>query len=1003
MRKHVKKIACALAMTFLVSAMSPLARTAYADNRKEFTYAEQISGAKVTTLQMKKGEKVDLKFKGVSDYKNYTLNWTSSNEKVAVVDGNGLITALSDGIATITLKVGDGSKYKSTGVIVTVGNVSTPTPAPGTSTTNQAIKIGTALNNTPYYYAIGLNQTVDLNAYAGIELPAASYIYSWSSTNTAVATVDANGKVTPKANGITVIMLTLTNRNNGTSMNAMPVAVQVGQVTGTATDTTPVPTATPTPTVKPNATPVPSTNYVPYTVVVDSDHSVTLKFSKKVSFKAEDVELYQLLEMGSDDVEIKINVSEAELNSTATEMTVVSEEFFTPGSSYLIKVGPADNGKSFDVNFSEPDRMEMVYSCMDKEWTAYAYDDEIGLDVPVQLTYTLYDGSIDVTESYKDEGYVSIDLIAPEDSEYVNLDGENLYFYASNVTAIVRGTYVYTDEDGNDKEITDDVNVTSKKMAAYNVTGIEEWTIIDESDTTLKAIDWENPVHKAIAGGENYKVVALLKDSYGYYYSTDPRGVDESKNIYAIDDPDTLFVYQGYTYEFNATNTDKFIIGEDGELYPYETTSRAVAYVTLYNDDKWNSGKKDLGAFQMEFMAESKLASIKIEETSVSLITNAANNEERFCQVDIPILLFDQYNSEWKGEADLEISCTVSDISKALDDVESVAPAYIKQGLNDGEYYLHVDAQNIKALSSRTSISLTVTETETKKKDSVTISLKNPTTTSEGKINVNSWSVGMKEDTITFGDGDLNEKNAQAAVEVYQVSKNGMKVGLHQNGLKDEYDNTTKIIIQESKIQSFTYKNCKPGEIYVLIEGPDNTVVEKADSANDLGVWQDSTTGEIFVNVTSLDTGDNTLSYLEEGKYTVTVTRITKVSGTRVTKYDKETSFQVVDNTKDVSVRNIKATETSLTVNGEDDLEGIRDIIAELFVFNLGNEVWKDMTPDMITAVKYTTTTSNNYVRITSIDFAVPADGKSTDADTIVYKKTVKKINKTIRTGVYDD
>lgn len=1001
MRKHVKQIACALMMSFLVSSMAPVSQTAYADTRKEFTYAEQVSGAKVTSLNMIKGEKVDLKFKGVPDYKSYTLKWSSSNTAVAVVDSSGVITAVGNGIATITLKIGDGTKYTSTGVIVTVG--ATPTQSAAAQ-----IRIGTALNNTQYYYSIGLKQSLDLNAYAGMELPASSYIYNWTSTNTAVATIDANGKVIPKSSGITVIQLTLTNRNNGKSMSAVPVAIQVGTTTtvGTVPTATPTPTKAPTvtatPTPNPNATPAPSTSYVPYSVMVSSDHSVTLQFTKKVSFDVDDVKLYQVLSMGNDSVEVRVDVAEATLNSTATEMVVEAEDFFNSGDKYMIKVGPADNGKSFSVNFGEPDRMELAYSCMGKEWTAYAYDDEVGLDVPVLLTYRLYDGTVDVTESYIDKGYAYFDMIAPSSSEYVNLNGEQIYFYASNVTAVIQATYSYTDDQGIDRTITDNVNITARKLDDYSVTSLVEWTIIDENDKTFTKIDWSKPVHKAITGADGYTVAALLKDSYGYYYSTDPRGVDESENIYFIEDEETLFAYQGYSYAFNATDSDRFILTEDGDLYPYEATSKAVGYVTLYNDMKWSSGKKDLAAFQMQFLEESRLASMKIEESAVSLLTMAENNAERFCQIDIPILLYDQYGNAWKGDADFNITCTTTEIKNALDG-SADSPATIETGINPGEYYLHVDAWNIKETgTTRSSISLTVTETETKKKDSVTINLQKPTTNSSGNIVINNWNVGMPTTKFTFGDGNLHELEAKAVIEIYQISKNGMKVGLFMDDQVDENDNDTEIILLDEK-QSFTSKNCSEGEIYVLVQGPDNSVVERATTEDSLGVWKDSSTGMITVNVSEVDEDTNTISCLEPGKYTVTVTRITKIDGTRVTKPEKSVYFTVTDNSKDVTLRGIKSAQTELTVNGEDDLEGISAIIEELFLFNLGNEVWKDMTAEMITAVEYTPTKTTGYVRITSIEFAVPADGKTMDEDTPRYKKVVKKVNKTILTGAYDD
>ena len=46
------------------------------------------------------------KIKIVSEDKNNSITWTSSDKTVAEVDTNGLVTALKEGTATITAKVG---------------------------------------------------------------------------------------------------------------------------------------------------------------------------------------------------------------------------------------------------------------------------------------------------------------------------------------------------------------------------------------------------------------------------------------------------------------------------------------------------------------------------------------------------------------------------------------------------------------------------------------------------------------------------------------------------------------------------------------------------------------------------------------------------------------------------------------------------------------------------------------------------------------------------------
>ena len=100
MKRFLKRTAFVIATAMVISNAAPAASSAYA--AKNFTYAYQNGGA-VSALSMKTGEEVDLKFIGVSDYRNYSLKWTTSNPSVATVDKNGVITAVADGTTYMRL------------------------------------------------------------------------------------------------------------------------------------------------------------------------------------------------------------------------------------------------------------------------------------------------------------------------------------------------------------------------------------------------------------------------------------------------------------------------------------------------------------------------------------------------------------------------------------------------------------------------------------------------------------------------------------------------------------------------------------------------------------------------------------------------------------------------------------------------------------------------------------------------------------------------------------
>ena len=68
--------------------------------------------------------------------KYLTLNYTSSDESVATVDEKGLVTAVGEGTAIITITVGDGIIYAINSTTVTVTVIKVPTEITANTTEN---------------------------------------------------------------------------------------------------------------------------------------------------------------------------------------------------------------------------------------------------------------------------------------------------------------------------------------------------------------------------------------------------------------------------------------------------------------------------------------------------------------------------------------------------------------------------------------------------------------------------------------------------------------------------------------------------------------------------------------------------------------------------------------------------------------------------------------------------------------------------------------------------
>lgn len=122
-----------------------------------------------------------------SNATNKAVTWTSSNSKVATVDASGKVTGISLGIATITLKTKDGSKIASANVTVKEGLV-------------QVSSI--TLNKGELNLLTGASETLIA---AVNPSNASNKAVEWTSSNSNVATVDANGKVTAIGAGTATI------------------------------------------------------------------------------------------------------------------------------------------------------------------------------------------------------------------------------------------------------------------------------------------------------------------------------------------------------------------------------------------------------------------------------------------------------------------------------------------------------------------------------------------------------------------------------------------------------------------------------------------------------------------------------------------------------------------------------------------------------------------------------------------------------------------------------
>ncbi len=134
-----------------------------------------------------------------------TVAWSSSNPSVATVNSSGKVTAVAAGSAIITATTGDGTNLTAQCAVM----VELP----------KASSI--SLNKNSMSLGVGASETL-----VATVLPAtASQAVTWSSTNSAIASVDASGKVTAVAAGNAIITATTADGSNLSAQCAVAVNV----------------------------------------------------------------------------------------------------------------------------------------------------------------------------------------------------------------------------------------------------------------------------------------------------------------------------------------------------------------------------------------------------------------------------------------------------------------------------------------------------------------------------------------------------------------------------------------------------------------------------------------------------------------------------------------------------------------------------------------------------------------------------------------------------------
>lgn len=1028
MRSFIKKLAGAMALSLVVTSVAPAGATALAASDLQIALQSAKSKTEAITEYSiaLDAEPVNFKFYGaVSTYKELNPTWVSSNENVATVNEKGEVTPIANGMTTITFKLDNGQ----TGSIdVTVG-----TPVV------YDVILGTSKDAATTALTLEVGATADLNFYGVKDWAGSKYTCDWTSTNEDVATVDKMGVVTAIEAGETIINVTIKNKENGVIHKVAPVVVTVPSV-----KVTPTPEGTEIPEITPPA-------IVNYTAKQKSEITFDVNFTAPVSYGRENVQLYRIFDTDEGDVYVVWAVEGATLSKDGMTLTVEPYVQFGDNERYLVKFNDKEEGYEFTTYIGEITHVTYTWKSFGETGKAYTYGEDAETDLDIQLSATLWSGDVDLTNIYKNEGYIEYVVVSDSDSDYYSLSDDILVFTKAGQYVNLQAQYVYEDAEGNEKKaVSKTETIISEMVPKYEISYIEEWTIVKDEET----IDWTKPVHEIPAGKEDYKVAALIKDNRGKLWSTYEtyKANDAISGVFGSEENE----HEDMFVQFYSTDTDNFLVDIDGTLKTYTQMNNAVVYVALHDEERLEGDYDDtfvrnIGAFKMKITKESQLDDLiittdadgKKPTSSVTLVTNAVEDlktdGEKFIKDYTTKLLYlwnkDQYGSvynEYKDTVTTDtyveyvVTSSNKDIKEFIED-GNYSSFFDVDYEDDGTGTVEINAAQLNELTSKASVTFVITANQynangkviDSAKATIKVSLKDPevyakeatdipTNREAGNVKVTSWA-------LEAGNAGLNvTKGSSAATITIPMLSKSYEVGLYNRYNMDSNSSEKDMDIQIiTNTEDYSFKTDKLDEvgIYVMVTGPDGKAVKTASgtalgiptdgasaSSLGLGVWVDKDNYAVKVNVAADNNDDTIIDYLETGKYTVKTTFVTNVDADgKITYKTRTDNFEVSDNIHQVVFVDMNEVESELTVTDEKDMSAIKSIVCENYKFKFDSDHdgdYDEWIPEYDEIESVNCLVKGDYIIIKSITFKLDAgEGK-------YYRSIVTDINRSVKLGV---
>ncbi len=528
--KLFKKLALVLSAVMVITLIP--AKTTYAAKEARLAFQEAKSSSQcITEFELKLGKSQDLKFYGVGDYKTTGIGWESSNDAVATVDKNGVVTAKGVGSAAIIYKAKGYTSIPAT-VVVT--------------TDDYNVYLAEQLTGIKYTaYNLQPGKQVDFKFIGASGWTVTRYAGTWASTDETVAVVDKNGLVTARKEGQCQIVLTLVDKKTGkVAFNVKPCTVTVGS--------TAVATATPKPSA--SATPTPQLTSA-FSVKQTSYNEAEITF-KNTAIKASEINL--AVADGANYISTKSDVKDG-------KMTVKFTLDFQDGKEYTITNG--NDKYTFKASVGNIAAIKLSYSCDGVEGASYENEQVVIKAQCVDANGIVVKGTPTLTE--KDD-YGEYEIY--DNTIWMGIAGER-----KTITAKITS---------GGKTITASTVITAKTVPAYSIVSAE--ARIAEIGTNFSA---GKQGTLAVAEGDENKGIALkITDNRGKTFETVAGTAAEitdgflmfscnNYNILEVDDDGTLYTYGQGTASVKVIYVNEET-GKQITIGTYNVLVQAPSYIT---------------------------------------------------------------------------------------------------------------------------------------------------------------------------------------------------------------------------------------------------------------------------------------------------------------------------------------------------------------------------------------------------------------------------------------